>query len=351
MQRERDAALRRAAELAAQAEREEEERRQSEIARRRELEAELARANARAAEERRAADALAVERTQRLAELARIEEEATQRRIADERARVAAIVESQAAQEREADAAAAHADELRRQLEGSVPPEPAHDGYPLPAEAHHEAQPPESQAQAEAQAEVSTDRTPTTVPAAEVCRCTSSCAHSGSCPRPESCVQRSPHSRKRVARRSRWGGAACGRDRVGDPGPVRQQGRLQRVLRPVGNRHHGRGTHRRTLAAAARLSFRRTSARGVRRDVGGLPRLPRTRRLHMVRRPLRRRVLPQQHGLHRRAPGRGLVHVPPRKPGAADAHRAQAVALSPDHRRRRHAGHDVAVRQPVVRLR
>jgi hypothetical protein len=109
--RARAAAQRRAEQEAAERRREEEERRQ-------ELEAELARANARAAEERRAAEALAAERAQRLAELARLEEEATQRRIADEKARVAEIIESQAAREREADEAAARAEALRRELEG-----------------------------------------------------------------------------------------------------------------------------------------------------------------------------------------------------------------------------------------
>jgi hypothetical protein len=119
--RERAAALRRVAEEQAQREREEEERRQAEISRRRELEAELARAEAFAAEERRAAEALAAERSQRLADLARLEEEATQRRIADERAKVAAIVESQAARERDADAATARAAALRRALAGDEP--------------------------------------------------------------------------------------------------------------------------------------------------------------------------------------------------------------------------------------
>jgi hypothetical protein len=119
--RERDAALRRVAEEQAQREREEEERRQAEISRRKELEAELARAEALAAEERRAAEALAAERSQRLADLARLEEEATQRRIADERAKVAAIVESQAARERDADAATARAAALRRALAGDEP--------------------------------------------------------------------------------------------------------------------------------------------------------------------------------------------------------------------------------------
>jgi hypothetical protein len=119
--RERAAALRRAAEEQAQREREEEERRQAEISRRKELEAELARAEALAAEERRAAEALAAERSQRLADLARLEEEATQRRIADERAKVAAIVESQAARERDADAATARAAALRRALAGDEP--------------------------------------------------------------------------------------------------------------------------------------------------------------------------------------------------------------------------------------
>ena len=71
-----------------------------------ELEAELALANAKADDERRAAEALAAERSHRLAELARLEQEATQRRIDEERARVAEIVESQAAREREAEAAA-----------------------------------------------------------------------------------------------------------------------------------------------------------------------------------------------------------------------------------------------------
>jgi hypothetical protein len=118
VQRERAAAARRVAEEAARAEREAEQRRQAEIARRKELEAELARADALAEEERRAAEALAAERSQRLAELARLEEEATQRRIADERARVAEIVESHTARAREADAAAARAAELRRELAG-----------------------------------------------------------------------------------------------------------------------------------------------------------------------------------------------------------------------------------------
>ena len=108
------AALRKAEQETAQRRREEEQRRQ-------ELEAELARANARAAQERKAADALAVEREHRLVELARLEEEATQRRIADERARVAQIVESQAAREREAEAAVARAEQLRREL-GDLPP-------------------------------------------------------------------------------------------------------------------------------------------------------------------------------------------------------------------------------------
>jgi hypothetical protein len=119
--RERAAVLRRVAEEQAQREREEEERRQAEISRRKELEAELARAEAFAAEERRAAEALAAERSQRLADLARLEEEATQRRIADERAKVAAIVESQAARERDADAATARAAALRRALAGDEP--------------------------------------------------------------------------------------------------------------------------------------------------------------------------------------------------------------------------------------
>ncbi len=123
-QREREAAARRVAEAAAQAEREEEERRQAELAHRRELEAELARADAKAEEERRAAEALAAERAQRLAQLARLEEEATQRRIADERARVAEIVESQQAREREAEAAAARAEALRRELGGGPPAGP-----------------------------------------------------------------------------------------------------------------------------------------------------------------------------------------------------------------------------------
>jgi hypothetical protein len=89
VKREREAAARRAADEAARAAREDEARRQAEVARRKELEAELARANAKADEERRAAEALAAERAARMAELARLEEEATQRRIADEKARVA----------------------------------------------------------------------------------------------------------------------------------------------------------------------------------------------------------------------------------------------------------------------
>ena len=53
------------------------------------------------------------------------------------------------------------------------------------------------------------------------------------------------------------------------------------VRRTVGDRYHGRGAHRRlALTAAGRLSFRRTSARGLRRDVDGISRLPRARRLH-----------------------------------------------------------------------
>jgi TIR domain len=109
--------------LAAQrkAEQETAQRRREEEQRRQELEAELARANARAEQERKAAEALALERDQRLTELARLEEEATQRRIADERARVAQIVESQAAREREAEAAVARAEQLRREL-GGLPP-------------------------------------------------------------------------------------------------------------------------------------------------------------------------------------------------------------------------------------
>lgn len=124
VKREREAAARRVAEEAERASREEEERRQAELARRKELEAELARANAKAEEERRAAEALAAERAQRLAELARLEEEATQRRIADEKARVAEILESQAARERDAETAAARAEALRRELEGGPPAGP-----------------------------------------------------------------------------------------------------------------------------------------------------------------------------------------------------------------------------------
>ena len=112
--RTRVAALRKAEHEAAERRREEAERRQ-------ELEAELAKASALAAQERSAAEALAIEREHRLTELARLEEEATQRRIADERARVAQIVESQAAREREADAAAARAEQLRREL-SDLPP-------------------------------------------------------------------------------------------------------------------------------------------------------------------------------------------------------------------------------------
>lgn len=118
VQRKRQEAVRRAAEQAAQAEHDAEERRQAEIARRKQLEEELARANAKAQEERRAAEALAAEREQRIAELARLEEEATQRRINDGRARVAEIVESQAAREREAEAADERVAELRRELGG-----------------------------------------------------------------------------------------------------------------------------------------------------------------------------------------------------------------------------------------
>lgn len=123
-QRERDAAARRAADEAARADREEAERRQAEIARRKELAAEAERAEARAEEERRAAEALATERAQRLAALALLEEEATQRRIAEERARLAAIGESQAARERDADVAAARAAALRRELDGGPPAGP-----------------------------------------------------------------------------------------------------------------------------------------------------------------------------------------------------------------------------------
>jgi TIR domain-containing protein len=115
-QRERAAKLRRREVEEADRKRAERELEQALAARRREIETELARVDARAAEERRVAEALDGERAQRLAELARLEEEMTQRRIADERARVAEIIESQALRERDAAAAELRAEQLRREL-------------------------------------------------------------------------------------------------------------------------------------------------------------------------------------------------------------------------------------------
>jgi hypothetical protein len=125
-QRKRAAELRRREAEKADRKRAERELEQARAARRREIETELARVDAHAAEERRVAEALDGERAQRLAELARLEEEMTQRRIADERARVAEIIESQALRERNAAAAELRAELLRRELNDlpSTIPEP-----------------------------------------------------------------------------------------------------------------------------------------------------------------------------------------------------------------------------------
>ena len=143
VQRVRAAELRRAAEAEAERKRAEDEVERARVARLRDLEAEVAAAEARAAEERRVAEALEAERAQRLIELARLEEEATQRRINDERARVAAITETQAHREREAATAEARAADLRRELDelSGGTSEPRHEIAPVVETIEHVTEP------------------------------------------------------------------------------------------------------------------------------------------------------------------------------------------------------------------